>query len=90
MTTLSKAEALERLTDPDLTGEVVWRLAVNRPFGVTEKVGSLYCTLCGAIEGAGDLHQVDCPWRLARQLLDLPTDWPAHVPACPHCQENAR
>ena len=57
---------------------------MNPPFGVTEKVHSLYCTVCGAIAGANDEHLTDCAWRLARGLLGLSTNWPRCAPACPH------
>lgn len=80
MTVPTRTEALELLAaDPGRTAEAVWRLAVNRPFGVTEKMQSLYCTLCGAIQGADDRHLDSCPWRMARELLGLTTDWPPAV-----------
>lgn len=44
---------------------IVKALADSDPRGVTSKMQSPYCVLCGAIEGAGDTHAHTCPWRLA-------------------------
>ena len=81
-------EALERL--PDGTdrriGRVVFGLAVNPPYG-EGSTPSLYCTCCGAIQRADDQHLAECPYRTARELLGLPTDWPRCAPACPACKD---
>lgn len=83
MTDPTLSGALELLTqNPERTAEAVWRLGVNRPFGVIHELGSFYCTLCGAIQGADDRHLDSCPWRMARELLGLTTDWSPCAPAC--------
>lgn len=48
------------------------------PVAGTDRTTSL-CTLCGAVEGAGDLHLAECPWRMAREALGLPAGWPVAV-----------
>jgi hypothetical protein len=45
------------------------------PVTGTDRTTSL-CALCGAIEGAGELHLAECPWRMAREALGLPAGWP--------------
>lgn len=32
---------------------------------------SAFCPWCGAIQGAGDLHLVKCPWRILRASAGL-------------------
>lgn len=49
------------------------------PVGDTDRVTRV-CSLCGAVEGAGDLHLAECGWRMAREALGLDAGWPAAVP----------
>lgn len=76
-TTPHKAEQLVRLANAGLALAETDPRAVY-PVTGTDRTTSL-CTLCGAIEGAGDLHLAECPWPMAREALGLPAGWPVAV-----------